>query len=166
MYDNLMNKFDFTVTSPHFYVDEDNLRMSSTYRSAFADLVDALLVENKLDSAVAISDRILEMIPDDVIPLNYFSIAMGEAYFQAGMNEKGREVFDRLLANQEEQLDYFFSFPEELRPGVQFETEQCMAIIHAMGQTAGETGQRELQQEIQDKLDFYYDIYLGKQINP
>ena len=162
MYDNLMNKFEFSVLEPGIYIDEDNYRMSSTYRSTYASLVRALLSENKLDSAVAVSDRIMEMIPDRVVPLNYFNIIFGEAYFTAGATDKGNPVFDRLLAIQEEQLDYFFSFPEDLWPAVRFDAEQCMAIMHTMARTAEKTGQQEMAQKIQESLDLYYDLYMGQ----
>jgi hypothetical protein len=166
MYDNLMNKFEFSVLAPGIYIDEDNHRMSSTYRNAFAQLAYALMEESKLDSAVQVSDRIMEMIPDRVVPLNYFNIAVGEVYFMAGQPEKGRAVFDRLLEIQEEQLDYYFSFPDHLRPAVQFQVEQCMAIIHTLSMSAARSGQEELGQEIQEELDFYYDLYLGTRFSP
>jgi hypothetical protein len=166
MYDNLMNKFEFSVLDPGIYIDEDNFRMTSTYRSTYSKLAGALLDANRIDSAVKVSDRIMEMIPDRVVPLNYFNITMGEVYFVAGQEEKGKEVFDRLLAIHEEQLGYYFSFPKRLVPAVQFEIEQCMAVIHAMAQTAAAAGQEEYAEEIRDTLDLYYDLYLNSAINP
>ena len=166
MYDNLMNKFEFNVLDPGIFINEDNFRMTSTYRNTYAQLASALLDANRVDSAVQVSDRIMEMIPDRVVPLNYFNISTGDAYFAAGQVEKGKQVFDRLLAIQEEQLGYYFSFPRRLVPAVQFEIEQCMAIIHTLSRTAAMAGQESYSKEIQERLDLYYDLYLSNTVNP
>jgi tetratricopeptide (TPR) repeat protein len=166
MFDNLMNKFEFNVTSPGIYINEDNFRMATTFRNAYMRLARALMNENKMDSAVRVCDRISEMIPDRVVPLGYFNIGIGEVYLAAQEKDKGKEIFDRLVAIQEEQLDYYFSFPDHLRPAVRFDMEQCLAILHAVIRIVGDLGEKELENTYQEKMDFYYDLYLGNINNP
>ena len=166
MYDNLMNKFDFDVSNPHIYINEDNERMASTFRNAYAQLARALADENKMDSAVRVCDRVMSIIPNSAVPLNYFNAAIGEVYFKAGAIEKGTELFKQLLAVQEEQMDYYFTFPDQMRPNIHFDIEQCLATLHAMIRIAGNTGQKDLQKEMQGKMDLYYSLYTGSQYHP
>lgn len=166
MYDNLMNKFEFNVNDPGIYINEDNYRMISTFRSSYSRLAGALMDDNRLDSAVRVCDRIMEMIPDRVEPLSYYNITIGEVYYSAGEIEKGRAIFDRLLEIQSEQLDYFFSFPPDFRPALQFNIEQNLAIIHSMTRSAERLGQEELREQIQGVMDIYYGLYVGNQYNP
>jgi tetratricopeptide (TPR) repeat protein len=166
MYENLMNKFEFDITKPGIYINEDNYRMATTYRSTYSRLARALVAENKLDSAVSVCDRIMEMVPDKIVPLGYFNLAMGETYYAAGDKEKGYEIFRRMADIQEEQLDYYLSFPDNLKPAVQFEIEQCLAIMQTMARSAEDLQQTDLQKEISDKMDLYYNLYVGKQYNP
>jgi len=166
MFDKLMNKFEFNITQPGLYVNEDNERMATTFRSTYSKLARALVAMNRPDSAVQVCDKIMSMVPDRVVPLGYFNLGIGETYYLAGQPEKGYEIYSRLMQIQEEQLDYYFSFPSNLKPAVQFETEQCMAIMQAMARSAENMKQPALKKEIQDKLDTYYNLYMGGQYNP
>lgn len=163
MYDNLMNKFEFNVTRPGIYINEDNSRMATTFRSTYSRLARALADEGRMEQAVQVCDRIMAMVPDKVLPLGYFSLPVGEVYCRAGEEEKGRYVLQRLAEIQDDELEYFFSFPDKLVGGVQFEIRQCLAVLQEVERVAGEVGQEDVRQSVGEQLDLYRKLYFGEE---
>jgi hypothetical protein len=140
--------------------------MTVTMRSTYARLAEALAMENRLDSAVAVCDRSVETIPDRVVPYNYFNLSVAEVYLVAGEKEKGGEVLERLSAIQQEQLAYFFRFPESKRGYLSLEIRQALALLHAAGQSARRHGLDDLADRSEESLEFYYNLYTGQSFKP
>jgi MFS family permease len=166
MYDNLMNKFVFDLNKPGFLISEDIYRMTVTMRNSYARLAESLVAENKLDKAVQLCDRIQSMIPDKVVPYNYFNLGIADAYLKAGETEKGIEILKRLLEISDEQLAYFFRFPAGKQPYIANDIQQGMAVLHAVGQAAEANAQKEIAERANEILDLYYNLYVGQSYNP
>jgi tetratricopeptide (TPR) repeat protein len=166
MFDHLMNKFVFNITKPGFLVSDDVNRMTMTMRNSYSRLAEALAAENKLDSAVMVCDRIEQLIPDRVVPYNYFNLPIAEAYLKAGQIEKGNGILQRMTDIYSEQLEYFFRFPQNKRAYISFDIQQALAVLHAIGQSADAYGQTEIGSKAKETLDLYYNLYLGETNNP
>jgi hypothetical protein len=161
MYDNLMNKFEFNITKPGFLISDDIYRMTITMRNCYARLAEALVAENKPDLAIRVCDRIQELIPDDVTPYNYFNLSIADSYLKTGQIEKGNEILARMTEIQSEQLDYFFSFPENKMAYISMDIQQGMAVLNAVGLAAEENGQKEIADKAKETLDIFYNLYVG-----
>jgi hypothetical protein len=166
MYDNLMNKFVCDIRKPGFLISDDINRMTITLRNTFARLAEALIAENKPEMAVEVCDRIQMLIPDEIVPYNYFNLSIAEAYLMAGQTEKGNLILQRMTEIQSDQLEYFFRFPAGKRTYISFDIQQGMAVLHAIGQVADENGQKEISDLANEKLDIYYNLYIGGSYNP
>jgi hypothetical protein len=166
MFDNLMNKFKFDVSKPGFLISEDIYRMTITMRSSYTRLAQALIAENKTDMALQVCDRIQQMTPDKIVPYNYFNLGIAEVYIKGGEVEKGTEILQRLMNIQDEQLAYFFSFPQDKQGYVAADIQQALAVLHAVGQSAESSGQKEMAAQAQETLDLYYNLYVGQSENP
>lgn len=166
MFDNLMNKFSFNISKPGFLISEDVYRMTVTMRNTFVRLAEALAAENKMDKAVQVCDRIQALIPDQKVPYNYFNMGIAETYLKAGEDEKGEEILNRLLEIQEEQLAYFFRFPEDKQPYISGDIQQGLALINAIGQAAEANGKKEIADKASEALELYYQLYTGQSFNP
>jgi tetratricopeptide (TPR) repeat protein len=166
MFDNLMNKFEFNISKPGFLISEDIFRMTITMRNSYTRLVEALISENKIDMALQVCDRIQQLTPDKVVPYNYFNLGIAEAYLKGGEVDKGVEILQRLIEIQDEQLAYFFSFPEDKKGYISNDIQQAMAVLHAVGQSAESNGQKEIATQAQENLDLYYNLYIGQSYNP
>jgi hypothetical protein len=162
MYDNLMNKFVFNISKPGFLVSDDVYRMTVTMRNAYSRLAEALVAENKMDKAIAVCDKIQQMVPDKVTPYNYFNLGIATSYLKAGEKEKGTEILERMISIQDEQLAYFFSFPSDKQPYLISDIQQGLAVLHAISQAADETGEKEISKKAEETLDLYYNLYLGQ----
>jgi tetratricopeptide (TPR) repeat protein len=162
MFDNLMNKFEFEIRKPGFLISEDIFRMTVTMRNSYARLAESLAAENKMDKAVQVCDRIQEMIPDKIVPFNYFNLGIADTYLKAGQTDKGVEILQRLLEISDEQLAYFFSFPGDKQGYISGDIQQSMAVLHAAGQAARDNGQEEIAKQAEETLDLYYNLYLDQ----
>jgi len=67
---------------------------------------------------------------------------------------------------QDEQLGYFFRFPENKRAYIRMDIQQAMAVLHAVGQIARENKQGDLAGRAEETLDLYYNLYVGESYNP
>ncbi|MCK9399487.1 MAG: DUF2723 domain-containing protein [Bacteroidales bacterium] len=166
MFDNLMNKFEFDILKPGFLVSDDINRMTVTMRNCYARLAEALAAENKPDSAVMVCDRIQELIPDRIVPYNYFNLPMAEAYLKAGQIDKGNAILQRMTDIYSELLEYYFRFPANKRAYISFDIQQGLAILHAIWQAAETYGQKEMADKAKETLDLYYNLYVGESYNP
>ncbi|MBU0765759.1 MAG: tetratricopeptide repeat protein, partial [Bacteroidetes bacterium] len=162
MYDNMMNKFKWGgVDDPRVYLDENNLRMTMNFRNNFARLADALLAEGKRDSAIAVLDKCVELMPDELVPYNYFNMAIAEVYFKAGEAEKGLDIMEKLAKNTEEQLNYFLSLAPDLMELTDDELTRSMSVYNRLMEVAKSFGQDELHQQLSEKFNAYYDRFLN-----
>jgi len=114
MYDRLMNGFRWGgVNDERVYLNEDNRRMLSNYRSNFARVATELLKINKKDSAMKLLDRCMELIPDSRIPYNYFNLAMADAYLKLDKREMAEEILNTLAQQVQQNLDFYISLREK-----------------------------------------------------
>jgi len=161
MYDNLMNKFEFDVADPGLFLNNDNVRMSSSIRNCYARCALALTEEGEFEKAIQICDKCLEMIPDESVPYNYFSISLAEAYYLSDAPEKGNAVMRRMIDIQDERLAYYLSFPDQKRGLVRMEIEQAIAILLACQEVVEIHRQTELSDRATEIANLYYQILSG-----
>ncbi len=162
LYDNLMNKFGSGMEDPDVYLNEDNLRMSMSLRNIYGRLALELVREGKKDSAIMVCDRIMELVPPESIPYNYFVLSIADAYLRAGATDKGLEVLEGLYGIIEQNLEYFFRFEGRRALLVDDMRKHYLSMAHELKETA----RRNLQTELRDKADTlfndYYDIYVSQ----
>ena len=164
MYDNLMNKFEWgNMNNPKVYLDETNMRLTLNFRNIFGRLANALVAEGKKDSAIAVCDRSLEVMPEEAVPYNYFILPIVEAYYAAGATEKANNLASRLIEIYTHNLKYYFSFTGNKAPLVNREKEEALGVLYRVNQLTQRYEQNELNKQGKDIFDLYYGIHTGGQ---
>ncbi|MFY0654557.1 MAG: DUF2723 domain-containing protein [Cyclobacteriaceae bacterium] len=108
MYDNMMNKFHWRgLDNPNIYYSEDYKGFVTNHRAAFNTLAEALVMEGKLDRAREVVLKCLELIPDDVIRLDHFSVQQVGLLLAFGEEEKAAEMADKMSQRADEMLTYY-----------------------------------------------------------
>jgi hypothetical protein len=159
MYDNLVNKFDFgNMGDPGVYLDETNVRMAMSLRNTFSRLALALAEEGKTDSAYAVTEHCLELLPNEQLPYNYFTIFFGETYYKTGNFNKGNELFNILINNFEEQLEYYFAFTGKRSQAYDVKRRQAMGMLSRVVQLADRYDQSGVSARGKAILEKYYDL--------
>ncbi len=160
MYDNLMNKFKWGgVTDPKVYLDENNKRMLSNFRSSFTRLALKLLIEEKKDSARRVIDRSMELFPNERVPYGYFSIQIPEVYYRLGNIEEANKVATEITDMYISELDYFFSLERKFSKTLQREKQIGLQILQELIQITELYQQAELNNQLKEKFNTYYELY-------
>lgn len=156
MYDNLMNKFKWggleSENAHKIYFDENNQRMVMNFRNLFYRLSDKLLEEGRRDSAVQVLDRCTKLIPDEIIPYNYYNLLIAEVYYKAGEFDKGNETMRILLDNTSDNLGYYLSLPEKFAKWVERDMQTEFAVMQEILRVATFYKQDDLKSEVEQTM--------------
>lgn len=161
LFENMVNKFKWGgINNPEVYLDENNLRMASNFRSNFAKLAEALIRENKLDSARIALDRCLEIMPSKTIPYNYFSLPIAQNYYLLNDTAKANEILLNLSGTVEHDLKYYMKLPARFNKSFDYEKRLNLHILSECARISGEHGQEKMSKELQGKLEMFAAQYV------
>jgi MFS family permease len=108
MYDNMMHKFRFgNVKDPKVYLDENILRMCTTFRMQFVTLAEALIAENKRDSALQVLNYAMQELPPKTVPNDYFSTFLAGAYYELGKMPEGDAILNDVANKSSQDLTWY-----------------------------------------------------------
>ncbi len=170
MYNNLMNKFKWgNISDTTIYLDENNIRMTMNIRNNFARLSDQLIAEGKIDSALNVLDKCMEIMPHRAVPYNVFILGIAEGYYKVGKSlstkneaktfsvEKANDIIRNLCEITEDNLDYYFSIPEKYAgASVDSEIQRGMAIMQELVRITSQNGEEELNKELEERFQQLY----------
>ncbi len=159
MYDNMMNNFKYgNMSQPDLYIDETLLNMCYTHRSMFIRLAEALLRENKKDSAIKVLDYCEEVLPKYNIPYESSSASMGGLYYAMGETQKANAIMDELANMSVEFLRWGTSLKKKERESLTGEMREYASLLSfCMGQF-----QRYQQTELFDRYESSYRQYVAQ----
>jgi len=109
MYDNMMNNFYWRgLQDPGIYYNEDYRNFVLNHRASFNTLVESLIIEGDTERARNAALKSLEMMPDNVIPYDHFSVRMVSLFLEVGEEDKAREISALMSVRADEMLTYMF----------------------------------------------------------
>lgn len=133
MYNNLMNVYRWrSIADPNVYINENSARIISNYRNIFGRLALQLIEENKMDKAIEVVDKCMEVIPPENVPFNFFALTLIESYYRAGAIDKGVEYSKQYMTQCAEELDYFLRLPDSYVSNIRNETELSLYILQEL----------------------------------
>lgn len=163
MYDNIMNKFRWGgIEENNIYFDENNIRMFSNLRSSFGRLAEKLIEENKIDSALLVLDRCMELFPDHKIPFNNTLISVISAYYHAEAFEKANELVENLSNKMYLELEYYFGLEAKYTNGtkdISKELQLNLYILQELYKITTDNNQVEVAKVIEQKFMQYMQFY-------
>ena len=160
LYDNLVNKFGSGMEDPDVYLSEDNLRMSMSLRNIYGRLALELVKEGKMDSAIVVCDKAMELVPRESIPYNYFTLGLADAYLKAGATDKGLEILEGMYTVTEQNLGYYFRFEGKKALMVDDMRKHYLSMAHEVKEAARNNRQTEMEDKAEQLFNDYYDIYV------
>ena len=157
MYDNLMNKFKWgNIQNPHIYLNQDNMRMIMNFRNNFARLANNLIIQGKKDSAIAVCDRCIKVMPEKTIPYDYFILPIAETYYKAGKIDKANKITEKLIYRYEQELRYYSLFENEDVEKVKNEAQRALSVIYRINRVTTKYKQEILINKSDEILKKYY----------
>jgi len=162
MYDNVMNKFQWGgLEKPGLYLDETTMRMCKGQRgTVFADLAQALIAENKPDSAIKVLDRCVQVFPKENVPYDRSAVAIMTLYLQLSQTEKAKEIGKEVLNYLFTNIDWYLRLKPSLRNQVAQETNEDLEMVRYVLTNLYQQD-KEFAESYMDKFNSYH-----RQINP
>jgi len=163
LYDRLMNTFRYgRMEQPDVYLDYYNIRTLSVIklRNKFNRLANELIQVNRMDSAVLVLDRGLELMPHPKVPYDAFVPPTSRAYFRCGAIEKGKAVMRQHVDLLLEDLNYYYDLSREQRQTLDYEIRLSLQLLQEYNSIANEFTLEDMVQEINEEFNNYYQRYL------
>lgn len=152
-YDALMNQAKWgNINDPRVTIDRESMRNSMFPRQNFMRLATALLDENKVDSAVAVADRFMEIFPNEKFPYDRFTTPFTEVYYEAGLYKKGNELVLTIANNYMAEVAYYDTQRPSIAAYYSEDREIAMIILQRLAMSARIYEQQEVADEINDFL--------------
>jgi len=153
MYDNMMHKFRWgNITDPHVYLDENNMRMLTNFRNNFGRLAEALLAEGKTDSAKAVLDRCMQVLPSTRVPHNFFSLPLADLFYQTNQPDKAGAIIKEMEQMVMDELHYYFRLNQRFPQEADYEKRLDLYLITELDRITSKYDQKELNTQIQKDL--------------
>ncbi|MGI6319718.1 MAG: DUF2723 domain-containing protein [Bacteroidales bacterium] len=193
LYDNVMNKFTWGgLNDPRIYINEDNSRLTMTIKTIFGRLAEALEMEahllaeegevekamKLLDKATNVLDEAIALMPNHLLPYNYFNLPMAETYFaiantidsvdaNAGTKAeksriKARDILEIMISNSQAELDYYLSFKAKFVHLVDREIQQNLGILQRISAIAEEFDDVEIFSKASDAFQEAYTPWVSR----
>jgi tetratricopeptide (TPR) repeat protein len=160
MYQHMMVDFKWGgMNNPKVYIDENNQRMMMNIRNNFNRLAESLIQEGKKDSAIKVLNRSLELIPNNIVPYNYFSLQLAGDLMAAGNTEKGKQIVGEIYQTFKDKMDYFLSLDPKYIASIDEEMQRSLYFIRELGMISTRYKLDDLSKEITDSFNGYLKAY-------
>ncbi len=155
-FDKLMNTFKWGgIENPGVYIDENVMRMLANYRNNFGRLAEALISEGKADSAEMVLEKCLQLMPDELIPYDIFTLSVAECYFRLNETEKALVITNKLKDNVYNELDYLVSLDTKYDQALNYEKRLNLHILNELVRITREYGSDDLSKVIESRFHDY-----------
>ncbi len=163
LYENMMNKFVWRgANDPKVNIDYNHKRTIIVIKARlnYARLAKSLAAQGKNEKALDVLNHCMEVLPLNKLPYDPYVPDLIEAYFAAGSAEKGIEMTRNLTSYYYDQLDYFLRQNPFIISSAEYEMQSAIQYSSRAANACSTYGQKELAEEIYNKLEGYYGEYM------
>jgi hypothetical protein len=165
LYSNLMENFRWgRMNEPDVFIDHNIQRtaMVLRLRNNFNRLAEGLIAEGRIDSAVQVMNKAVELMPHEKFPFDFFVIGHIMNYYQANETQKANALLKLYADITIENLDYYFSLERRFAEAVNYDKELNLQILQEMVSMADNFGQKELLEELEPSLNNFLMLYFNR----
>jgi hypothetical protein len=135
LYDKLMNRYRWgNMNNRKVFMDHNSVLTTNIMgiRNCFARLAEEYIKQGKSDRAIEVLDRCMELIPDEVVPYDFFILRIISAYFHAGKADKAKQLASHFSDMLNKELDYYNSLSNRLVSGVENEMKYTVYMLQEL----------------------------------
>jgi len=162
MYDNIMNKFSWTnLDDPSVYYTQDYLGFVLNSRSTFNTLAENLISEGDFTRAAEVLKRCLEVMPDESVPFDFFSVQQVSMLLSVGEPELADHVANRVSTHSSQWLDFYFARGSKNTN----ELQKNILALNEISRAYRANGDREKASQYEELFNGYYSQLQSRQTN-
>ncbi|MCV9388975.1 glycosyltransferase family 117 protein [Reichenbachiella ulvae] len=155
MYDNMMNNFHWReLDNPEVYYSEDYRNFVLNHRATFNTLIDALLMEGDTERAKAATMKCLEVMPDEAIRFDHFSVQLVSYLLTLEEDELAIEIAEKIGTRADEMLNYMF----EKGITERFELQKNLISLSELARSFRSADKNDLAQKYETMFRNYYGM--------
>lgn len=155
MFDNMTNNFHWReLDNPTVYYSEDYRNFVLNHRASFNTLIESLLAEGKMDKAREALLKCLEVMPDDVIRYDHFSVQQVGYLIIVGEEERATEMAELISQRSDEMLTYLYTTGKLDR----FELQKNLISLSELARTFRGTENLELANKYEELFRKHYEL--------
>jgi hypothetical protein len=165
LYKNLMETYQWrSINDPKVFLDETNLRTYSVIRirNKFARLADDLVVKGDTVRAEKVLDKVMEIMPVDRVPYDFYINEIINSYLNCGDKDKAFALAKGMIEYQKGDLNYFFSMGSKQFESIDYETRVALQIFQETLQVLSKHGATDMVASYEKEFNEYYMKYLQK----
>ncbi len=148
-YDIYMNDCVWgNLKEPSVYVDRESARNSIMPKQNFMRTAKALVAKGEKEKAIQLLDEALEEFPNEKITFDIYMIPFIEVYFDAGANEKAKEITEQILEIYDQNINYYYGLNDKLFKYYEKDYNQALGVIQQLSMMARTYNQTDLHQRI------------------
>jgi hypothetical protein len=163
LYENMMKKFVWGgAKEKGVNIDYNHMRtiMVVKARLNYSRLATALSAEGKNEKAIEVLNYCMETFPLEKITYDPYIADIIEAYYLAGGTEKAVEMTKAFCDYYYERLDYYLKQNINIINSAEFEIKTAIQYTSQVAQACEANGKPEIADEINKKLENYYENYV------
>jgi hypothetical protein len=109
VYDNVMNKYKYgNLEQPGLYLDENSMRMTSTFRAIIGRLAQTLADQGDSVRAERAADHSLKVMPSYNVPYDFYGVGdLAEVYHKVGATDKADDLYRQLAEISMKNLNWY-----------------------------------------------------------
>lgn len=164
MYNNLMNKYTWgRMNEPDVFIDHNIQRtmLVLRVRNQFARLAEELALEGKKDSAIAVLDRAVEILPCNKFPHDYFLFGIIDEYYRLNQTDKANTLASDYANASTQKLKYYKSLGSSYKAAVLQDIQLNLQTLNQLSAMTEQYGQTE----IKDTIDKDFNLYVAAYYN-
>ncbi len=155
MYDNMVNNFYWRgLQDSTIYYTEDYRNFVLNHRASFNALAEALLMEGDEERTRNVLLKSLEVMPDEGVPYDHFTVRMVGLLMEVGENEKAIEIAALMSERADGMLTYMF----DKRMSDQFTTQRNLIVLNELARIFKAYDNSELAKKYEEMFRKHYGM--------
>ncbi len=135
------------------YFDEKNRLMFYAYRIGAAKVAEHLTTQGRKEDAIKILDKVMGSISERSMQYDRVSFMMALAYTQAGAQDKGAKLVNKIAKNCEDEINWVLDMNDNLKHQEANTLKENTSLIYQMGQNMESFGDAKTGKALKDKAN-------------
>ncbi len=156
LYDRLMNRFVWgKMNDPHIFIDENIQKTTEIVqiKNTFFRLAEKLQSEGQKEKALAVLDRLYEVLPPGRFFMSHYDLYCSTLYFRNERMEAGDRILQTLATESFDKIDFYLNMGPEYVDSYQRITNRETAILKEALRIARQFNRAVLSEEFNQKLE-------------
>jgi len=156
LYDRFMNDFSWgQMDDPNTWVDYYTQRTVMILRIRYNHtlLAEALIAEGKIEKAIKVLDRVVEIMPKEQFPYDIFAAGIAESYYKCGAVDKANELLKSYLHDVYQDLAYYIDLQTSAGDVLGGEAQRSASILSEIDRLTRKYDQIDIAESIQTRIN-------------